>query len=220
MIELNVLVEAIAVDLGDPANWVPPVEFPDSLALCALNSSYSLRASTAAANNVLDQYRALRPTANTDSGLDLIAAMDAAGGPVTFAAAVLDNKSKLPGTMRVRPEGIYEGLTKLAALKAPVTTAEQLRNAVAGDDSSAERAWRSVKGFGPLAWSYLIMNAGVTSETKPDVMVQRYLKRALGGGKKLTAARTRELLQLAAAELSVTPRALDRAIWKHESPSR
>lgn len=220
MTELDLLVGAIATDLGDPSAWSAPVEFRDSLALCALNSAYSLRGSSAAAARVLARYRVFRATADTDSGFDLMNAMDSAGGPAGFARDVLHNESKLPGTNRVRPEGIYEGLTRLAALDSPVTSTEHLRTAATTENTSVKAAWLSVKGFGPLAWSYLIMNAGISTETKPDVMVQRYLSRVLGGEKKLTPARTRQLLELAAASLKVEPRDLDRAIWRHESPSK
>ncbi|BCW86500.1 hypothetical protein [Paenarthrobacter ureafaciens] len=220
MTDLDLLLKAIAEDLGDPSGWGAPVEFRDSLALCALNSAFSLRGSSAAATNVLARYRAFRPTADTDSGADLLLAMDGAGGPTDFARDILRNESKLPGTSRVRPEGIYEGLSRLTALETPISNTEHLRTAVAAGDTSVKAAWLSVKGFGALAWSYLIMNAGVGTETKPDVMVQRYLARVLGDGQKLTPARTRDLLQLAAEELNVEPRDLDRAIWLHESPSK
>ncbi|WP_029068001.1 hypothetical protein [Jonesia quinghaiensis] len=220
MSELDLLVKAISEDLGDPSGWGGPVEFRDSLALCALNSAYSLRGSSAAAKGMLARYRAIRPTADTDSGLDLMNAIDSAGGPASFARDVLRNESKLPGTKRLRPEGIYEGLSRLANLDSPVTNTEQLRNAVNSENASVKAAWLSVKGFGPLAWSYLIMNAGITTETKPDVMVQRYFARVLGDDKKITPELTRKLLQLAAAELKVEPRDLDRAIWLHESPSK
>lgn len=220
MTELDLLLQAIADDLGDPSNWSAPVEFPNSLALCALNSAYSLRGSSAAATNVLARYRAFRSTADTDTGTDLMKAMDDVGGPIAFARDILGNESKLPGTKRVRPEGVYEGLSLLAALDAPVISAEHLRAAAADGDTSVKTAWMSVKGFGPLAWSYLIMNAGVSTETKPDIMVRRYLAKVLGNGSKLNPARTRQLLQLAAAELKVEPRSLDRAIWRHESPSK
>jgi len=220
MTELDLLVKAIAEDLGDPSGWSAPVEFRDSLALCALNSAYSLRASSAAATRVLARYRMFRPTADTDSGTDLMKAMDSAGGPADFARDILHNESKLPGTKRLRPEGTYEGLARLAALNPAVTSTEHLRAAATNGSTSAKTAWLSVKGFGPLAWSYLIMNAGVSTETKPDVMVQRYLARALGDDNRLTPAKTRQLLQLAATELTVEPRDLDRAIWRHESPAK
>lgn len=219
MTELDLFVAAIAEDLGDPSGWSSPVEFRGSLALCALNSAYSLRATSAAARNVLARYRALHPTAGAQSGPDLLKAMDSAGGPAAFARNILVNESMLPGTNRLRTEGIYEGLSRLAALDSAVTSAEDLRTAVATESTSAKSTWLSVKGFGPLAWSYLIMNAGVSTETKPDVMVQRYLVRALRVDKKLKAAQTRELLQLAAEKLNVAPRDLDRAIWRYESPS-
>lgn len=220
MTDLDLLVKAVAEDLGDPSGWNAPIEFRGSLALCALNSAYSLRASSAAATNVLARYRAFRPSADTDSGPDLMEAMDSAGGPADFARDILRNESKLPGTNRLRPEGIYEGLSRLATLDTAVTSTEHLRTAATNGGTSAKAAWLSVSGFGTLAWSYLIMNAGVSTETKPDVMVRRYLARVLGDENGLTPARTRQLLQLAATKLAVEPRDLDRAIWLHESPSK
>lgn len=220
MTDLDLFLATITEDLGDPSAWIVPVEFPNSLALCALNSVYSLNNLSAAAGNVLARYRAFRPTADTDSGPDLLEAMDSAGGPRDFAANILRNERPLARSNRMRSEGIYEGLSRLAALDAAVTTTEHLRKAVVDGSTAAQNAWLSVKGFGPLAWSYLIMNAGVGSETKPDVMIQRYLARALGEIKGPGPARTRELLQLAAIQLSVEPRDLDRAIWRYESPSK
>ncbi|MEE2570955.1 hypothetical protein V1638_16385 [Pseudarthrobacter sp. J64] len=156
MIELDLLLKAIAEDLGNPSGWTAPVEFRDSLALCALNSAYSLRASSAAATRVLAGYRMFRPTADTDSGTDLMKAMDSAGSPADFARDILHNESKLPGTKRLRPEGIYGGLARLAALNPAVTSTEHLRDAATNGSTSAKTAWLSVVGFGPLAWSYLI----------------------------------------------------------------
>lgn len=147
MTELDLLLMAVDEDLGDPSGWRAPVEFPDSLALCALNSAYSLRGSSAAATNVLARYRVFRPTADTDSGADLIMAMDSAGGPAGFARDILRNESKLPGTNRLRPEGIYEGLSRLAALDTAVMSAEHLRTAATNGSTSAKTAWLSVKGF-------------------------------------------------------------------------
>lgn len=217
MTKLQTLLSAITADLGDSSDWGTPVEFRDSLALCALNSAYSLQATSTSGKRVLARYRALRPSADTDSGPDLIKVMDSAGGAEDFARDVLVNNSKLPGTNRLRTLGIYEGLTRLAASDVRVTTTAQLRASVG--TPAARRAWQSVVGFGPLAWSYLLMNAGVGSETKPDVMVRRYLGRALGEDHRLSPERTRRLLEDAAASLDVEPRSLDRAIWLHESPS-
>lgn len=61
MTELQSLVTAITDDLGDPDSWQAPVEFLDSLALCALNSVYTLRATSASAIRVLNRYRLWPP---------------------------------------------------------------------------------------------------------------------------------------------------------------
>lgn len=212
--EREILRRMIETDLGSPDTWTPPVEFRGSLALCALNSAYSLRARSRSGQNVIARYRDHRPSADTDSGPDLVQCIDDAGGPAAFARDVLDNNSKLPGTDQVRPEGIRCALMGLAGLAHPVTTTQDLR--AAGDSGDAKSAWLSVRGLGPLSWSYLLMNAGVESVTKPDVHIRDYLAHALKEDAPPEVARARTLLQEAADDLGVTPRQLDRAIWVHE----
>ncbi|WP_152351542.1 hypothetical protein [Brachybacterium subflavum] len=214
---LRRVLDAVRTELGDPDTWGAPVEMRDSLALCALNSAYSLRASSTSVRGVLRRYRAHRITEGADpekdSGPDLIAAIDAAGGPDRFARDVLENRTPLPRTRSLRPNGIREALTNLEALG--VTTAEQLRDR--HEDASVRRAWVVAKGLGSQSWNYLCMNVGVGTLTKPDVMVRRFLGRAVG--EKVTAGRAAQLVTDAARELGVEPRALDRAIWLHESPT-
>lgn len=212
--DLDRLLAAVRKGLGAPSEWALPIEFPDSLALCALNSTYSLRGGSQSVRNVLARYRAARSNASRDSGPDLLAAMDAAGGPEQFALDVLENRSVLPGTLRLRTVGIHEGLTNLRDLG--VRTAEDLRSSAS--DPATRRAWVSVVGIGDLGWSFLLMNAGVGSESKPDVMVQRFVSRALGGEGPMSTEQTRDLLRSAAENLGVEVRSLDRAIWLHESP--
>lgn len=53
MTDVHILLKAIAKDLGDPIGWSAPVEFRDSLALCALNSAYSLRATSTSVKRVI-----------------------------------------------------------------------------------------------------------------------------------------------------------------------
>lgn len=90
---LGVLVVGQAADanrvLGDPGGWPVPVELPDSLALCALNSVYPLQSGSAAGRSVLRKYRAVRAAAGADpssnSGSDFLGEINAAGGPKAFA---------------------------------------------------------------------------------------------------------------------------------------
>lgn len=183
MTELDLLVKALAADLGDPSNWGAPVEFRDSLALCALNSAYSLQRKSVVVARLLARYRALRPSADTDSGLDLIQAMDDAGGPETFARDVLNNNSPLPGTRRLRTVGIYEALTRLAAPDVAVATAAQLRDAA--EDPAAKKAWQSVSGLGPMSWSYLLIHGAAL----PDSCSRRRRQDQCRAGKAVACGR-------------------------------
>ena len=215
--QLQRVLDAVRTELGDPRTWGAPVEMRDSLALCALNSVHSLRAGAPSVRRVLRRYRdhraAMGADPEQDSGPDLRAVIDAAGGPAGFSGDVTRNHSKLPGTKRLRADGIYEALGNLEDLS--ITTAEQLREHA--EDDETRRAWIRVKGLGPLSWQYLLMNAGVGSLTKPDVMIRGFLKRVLG--ERVSVSRATQLLTAAAQELDVEVRALDRAIWLHESPS-
>lgn len=214
---LQSVLDAVRTELGDPSTWGAPVEMRDSLALAALNSAHSLRAGTPSVITVLRRYRAHRVAEGadpeSDSGPDLLAVIDAVGGPEAFSDEMTRNHSKLPGTKRLRAEGIYEALRNLEALG--ITTGEQLRER--SEDDEARRAWTRVNGLGPLSWQYLLMNVGIGSLTKPDVMIRRSLGRAVG--EKVSVVRATRLLTDAARELRVETRALDRAIWLHESPS-
>lgn len=214
---LHHVLDAIRAELGDPSTWAAPVEMRGSLALAALNSAHSLQAGTPSVIAVMRRYRAHRVAEGadpeTDSGPDLLAVIDAASGPAQFSQDVTQNHSKLPGTTRLRAEGIYEGLRNLETLG--ITTAAQLRER--SEDPAVRRAWTGVKGLGSQAWDYLRMNAGVEDVTKPDEMVRRFLTKAVGT--PVSPARARELVSAAAAELGVSVRALDRAMWSHESPS-
>lgn len=216
--ELEKVLNAVHAELGDPSTWGAPVEMRGSLALCALNSAYSLRSTSASVRNVLRHYRQHRAQAGADpeadSGPDLLEAMDAAGGPRSFSIDVLATRAAFPKTGRLRAEAVYDALTNLAARD--ITTAEQLL--AHAEDEEAERAWRSVKGLGGLSWAYLLMNAGDEDRTKSDTMLTRFLGRATGA--PVNPGEAERLATAAANVLGVKVRALDRAIWLHESPDR
>lgn len=130
-----------------PSTWSAPVEMRNSLALCALNSAHSLRAGTPSVRRLHRRYRDHRLAAGADpeqnSGSDLLAVIDAAGGPEAFSDDVTRNRSKLPGTKRLRADGIAEALGDLEALG--VTTSEHLRER--SEEDEVRRAWTRVKGL-------------------------------------------------------------------------
>lgn len=212
------VLEAIRRDLGAPTTWGAPIEMRESLALCALNSAYSLRATSASVRNVLDHYRQHRRDSGADpdrdSGPELLRAMDAVGGPRPFSLDVLATRAAFPNTGRLRAEAVYEAVSNLAAVG--VADTEQLR--ANAESTEVARAWRTVKGLGPQSWSYLLMNAGVETLAKPDTMVQRFLARATGS--PVGPAEAVDLVTEAAALLNVPARSLDRAIWLYETPDQ
>lgn len=216
--EVALLVTAVREELGNPEDWAPPVEFRNSLALCALNSVYSLNGHSTAGKNVLRRYRQWRRDHDvipeTDSGPELLALMEEAGGPRAFALDVLDARRPLSRSSRLRTEGIYDGLTALQGLS--ILTAEDLRETHPEQREVVRRAWIAVPGLGKLSWRYLLMNAGVEDEAKIDVMLNRYIARVLGSPAR-SHAHARDLLTAVAEQLGVKLRSLDRAIWLHES---
>jgi hypothetical protein len=144
--------------LGAPSLWNEPVGYPDSLALCAIDSVYSLRSHYTATIGVLERYRAYRRErggdANKDGVPELLAAIQEIGGPTAAADDLFQNRANAPGTKRLKSEALAEAVGRLRDIG--VETTAHLR---AADTSDARRAWR-VKGLGSVSWDYLLMLSG------------------------------------------------------------
>lgn len=195
---------------------MPNYGYRDSLALCAVDSVYSLAARYQATTNVVSRYRESRgETAEADSLADLVAAIDAAGGPETAAQSLFNNRNVAPGTRTLKSVALYNAAQRMVDHE--YSTTQQLRSAVETADGFTRvgRLWRREPGLGPASWTYVAMLAGVEG-VKVDRMILRYVGRALGsnetGKKRITAA-----VSGAAGRLGVTVSELDNAIWRHES---
>src|SRR5699024_12415955 len=74
--------------LGDPSSWPQAVEFPNSLALCARNSGYSLQGTSAAGCNVMRRCKSHRGKPGADryyvDGIDLPRTIKHIGWPEVF----------------------------------------------------------------------------------------------------------------------------------------
>lgn len=218
--DIEAVITEVERVLGDPGGWPIPVEFPDSLALCALNSVYSLQSGSAAGRNVIRRYRAFRQAAgadpNSDNGSDLLGVIKAAGGPMGFANDIVDNRTKLRPTGRLKSDGVYEAVKRLLDLH--VNTAADLRKASADELLEVGREWQKTNGLGPASWDYLTMNAGV-DDMKVDQMLKRFFHRALGHpSAPITDRRIKAVFSAVATELGTNLRTIDRAVWSYESP--
>lgn len=199
--------------LGDPSDWRAPTGYPDSLALCVIDSIWSIGIRYANVVAVVGRYSASRPAAESDDLADLLAAVEAAGGIDAW-------RSKVGTRHRTSSRGgIYKSDAVVAAAEALVAvgvdSAKDLRDADAATLARAEIVWCAVRGQrSGISWHYLLMLVG-TEDVKPDRMILRFLTRAIGYQPDLDQARA--LVRAAAAELGVTARTLDHRIWRFES---
>ncbi|WP_020013347.1 hypothetical protein [Promicromonospora sukumoe] len=199
--------------LGSTSSWVEPDGYPDSLALCAIDSIYSLQSHYTATVRVLDRYRAYRreqdADPNKDGAPELLAAIQEADGPAAAADSLFGNRAKAPGTKRLKSEALADAVARLAGIG--VETTAHLRSAEA---SEARRAW-SVKGLGPVSWDYLLMLAGAQG-VKADTKVRQFVTTAVGESCIVSKGRAERAVKAASERLGSTQRALDHAIWQYQ----
>jgi hypothetical protein len=112
--------------LGEPSLWAEPDGYPDSLALCAIDSVYSLQSHYTATVNVLDRYRAYRREQGGEPGADgvpeLLTAIQEVGGPTAAADGLFRNRANAPGTRRLKSEALAEAVARLADVGVETTT--------------------------------------------------------------------------------------------------
>ncbi|WP_029291285.1 hypothetical protein [Cellulomonas sp. HZM] len=209
----------VDAQLAAPDTWKDPSGYRGSLALCVLDSVFSLRATYPATARVLKRFRAARKAAGSDPDVDnladLVAAIDEVGGPERAAGpALFSNGSYAPGTVRkgrrgvLKAEAVYDGATGLLAVG--ISTIEDLRANTPG----AEAAWLAVRGLGWVSWDYLRMLTGETG-VKADTMLQRFVATALNVP-KVTGERAKGAVTEAAELMTVDARVLDHAIWLYQ----
>ena len=215
--DVDSLVTYCRDSLGDKTLWITPDGYPNSLALCLIDSIYSTGSHYSSVVNVVNRYRATR--GHNDGASALLESISAAGGPREWARTVAGN---------MKPANTKEG----APLKAEVIqsaaelmvahgvdTVEGLVAAVRDNPRSnpIHDAWKKLPSQGSgVTYSYLLLLAGLPS-VKPDRMVRRFLQQALGVDAELTTDHAIELIMAAAGKLEVSPRTLDHVIWRAAS---
>lgn len=205
--------------LGDPKSWPHAVEFPNSLALCAINSVYSLQSTSAAGRNIMRRYKSHREQLGADpdydDGTDLLKTIEQIGGPQKFATEIA-NPTKLGNTGRLKSEGLFEGVSRI--VDCGLNTIGDLKQGKAEDFELWSREWRKTKGLGPASWDYLIMNAGI-DDIKVDTMIRRFFERAIGkSSTSPSGQRIKTAFFEVANQLGTSLRQLDHAVWNYESP--
>ncbi|MFH5230393.1 heme peroxidase [Antrihabitans spumae] len=209
-------------DLGDPDLWITPDGYPDSLALCLIDSIYSTGAHYTSVLNVVRNYRDYRRTqaanADSDGAPELLTTIGELGGPDGWATKVGNRRptSTAPGAP-LKAAAIASAAETLVELG--IETTSELRAAAAnGQIDAVKQAWRRVPGQrSGLTWEYALMLAQIPG-VKADRMVIRYTARAIGlPESQLSAKRANELVRRVAEVKGWNIIHTDHAIWRFES---
>ena len=219
---LPTLQAACERDLGDPDLWYTTDGYPNSLALCIVDSIYSTGAHYSSVINVVRRYRDDRVKqggdADTDGTAELLANIDGHGGPDAWASAIGNRRpTSTSAAAPLKAEAIHEIATKFSDLG--VTTAGVFRAIV--DENSfkdLKSAWRSTAGQrSGITWEYASMLAGVPG-VKADRMVVRYVAHALGRTPSDVSAKdAADLVRRLAEQNGWDVIRTDHAIWRFES---
>lgn len=216
------LAEACLSQLGPKSEWFRPAGYPDSLALCIIDSIQSTGAHYTSVLNVVKRYRELRGSAAaTDGTTELLASFDQLGGVRGWAEKVGNFK----------PASTRQGASLKAAVMhdvaqklhdAGVRTASDFREhgELAADNEDRRHAlkklWTSAEAQrSGITFEYALMLAGLPG-VKSDRMVLRFVEAATGRT-DLTPTTCATLVRDAANHLGVDATALDHAIWREAS---
>jgi hypothetical protein len=219
---VNMLLAACERDLGNPDLWFKPDGYPESLALCIVDSIYSTGARYSSVLNVAKRYREYRfdqgGNPDTDGADELRATIDELGGPDPWATRIGNRRptSTAKGAP-LKAEAIRQIAAALPSLG--IRSAANLRAAADAEKlDPIKAAWRLAPGQrSGITWNYALMLARIPG-VKADRMVIRYVADAIG--KKQDPPTPKEASELVkqVAELKGWDLIyLDHAIWRKQS---
>jgi hypothetical protein len=218
--DVATVLAAIAETIGVPETWTPyPGGYPNEVEAALIDSVFSLRAvyGTSAGTGVRHLVHNWRTyVARPLNSLSrLVADVDAAGGPQVFksilgsAAVAVPNAKDKP----TKATAVYGTACTLVQLG--LDSADDVRKANHDRPVELHRAITKERGLGDAAATYFLMLLHVQG-IKADVMIRRFMARALGEG-NISPDRAKMLAEAAAVALHVDMLALDHAIWDRES---
>lgn len=217
--DVEKLYDACLRDLGDPQRWFSPRGYPDSLALCVIDSVYSTGARYVTVEKIIARYRGYRAAqgadAETDGAAELLHNIAELGGPDPWASQI--------GNRRPTSTAVNAPLKSVAVARAAevlvaqgILTTEDLR-AIVDDEirrDEVKAAWCDVPGQrSGITWEYAQILAKIPG-VKADRMVLGYVCWEVG---PVDAVRAAELVRATAEAGGWDVIDLDHAIWRFES---
>ena len=215
--EIKTLVKYCETHLGDPTLWKTPDGYPNSLALCIIDSLYSTGSHYSSVVNVIERYKSAG--GERHGAKDLADSIQQAGGAREWATSIAQNLKPAhtrPGAP-LKADIIEQAVALMAELK--IDTVPDLVAIVGKDptDNDVYRGWKRLPSQSSgVTYSYLLILAGLPS-VKPDRMIFRFLADALGEEAELDVERARDLMTETAKAMDVDPRALDHIAWRAAS---
>lgn len=220
--DVEKLAEACRSELGPQSDWFRPAGYPDSLALCIIDSIQSTGAHYASVLNVVNRYRELQgAAAATDGTAELLASFDQLGGVQGWAEKVGNFKpASTKQGASLKADVMHDVAQRLH--DAGIRTSSQFREhgelSANNEDRRAalKKLWTSAEAQrSGITFEYALMLAGLPG-VKSDRMVLRFVSTAIGHS-DLTPTSCATLVREAAAFLGVDATALDHAIWRKAS---
>lgn len=243
--ELERLLAALDRDLADPSLWATPDGYPGSLALCIVDSVYSIGVNYAGVENVVRRYRSYRiaqgGNGDADGALELMGSFEHLGGPEGWAQRIGNKQRTSTRSGILKADAVLQEAHVLA--ERGVWSVRDLRDAQReGQLPTIKAQWQTIRGQkSGISWSYFLMLARVLPEggddganvvpgspgpdpdetvagVKPDRMIKRYVAEAIGCRESdLSDRRAAALVKAAADAKGWDVIGLDHAIWRYES---
>lgn len=199
--------------------------YPDSLALCIVDSVQSTGVTYTSVGNVLDAYRRYRIERNgspkTDGTRELLKTFEEVNGSAGWAAAIGNqNKTSTRAGAPLKAEAIRLAAEVLD--RAEITNTAKLRAAADTPELGAVKShWLCVPGQSSgITWRYMLMLAGVPG-VKPDRMIIRFVADTLGlPRRRVTTGFAADAILETAKELTMSATDLDHGIWSWQRRQR
>lgn len=212
---------AIGASIGLKESWLPyPGGHPEEVEAALLDSVFSLMAVYGSSGDVgpravVKRWRKYVGGRSLNSLATLVVDVDRAGGPDAFPSIVRHNGVAVPNAkdQPTKAAAVYGAACTLVA--AGLDSAEDVRVRNAEAPKELHRLITRERGVGDAAATYFLMLLGVAG-VKADVMIQRFVARAVGED-RVEPSRSQTLLARAAAELDADLLTLDHALWSYES---
>lgn len=219
----NRLTDACRSIFGDESAWITANGYPDSLALCIIDSLFSTGSHYQSVINVVRKYCALRKAQGADpyrDGVDeLLTSFDEAGGSVGWATAVDNHKPAhtKPGAL-LKAEVIRRAAIELKKLEILTTANMHAEYAKDVELKRIKKAWLNLPSQSSgVTFNYLLILAGFQS-VKPDRMVIRFIEQHAGlDGARISPMQASNLIREVARLYPAPVRKLDHVIWRHVS---